>query len=92
MFATEMVIGQKPPQEADTPYRWIYDRLEPYRERIIASAAKPPAAFAKVLANTLEAKNPPILRPVGMDAYALYFAQRFLPSRSTAALLRLALR
>jgi hypothetical protein len=46
----------------------------------------------EVLADTLEAKNPPILRPVGVDAWALYLAQRLLPSRLTAALLRLALR
>jgi NAD(P)-dependent dehydrogenase (short-subunit alcohol dehydrogenase family) len=58
----------------------------------IARAAKPPATFAKVLADTIEAKNPPILRPVGVDAWALYLAQRLLPSRLAPALLRLAFR
>jgi NAD(P)-dependent dehydrogenase (short-subunit alcohol dehydrogenase family) len=92
MFATDIVTESKPPQNPDTPYRRIYDRLEPHRERITTSSAKPPEAFARALADTLEAKNPPILRPVGGDAYALYLAQRLLPSRLMPALLRLVFR
>ena len=92
MFATDMVTEPKPTPDPATPYRRVYDRLEPHRERIIARFAKPPEAFATVLADTLEAKSPPIMRPVGTDAYALCAAQRFLPSRMMPALMRLAFR
>ena len=92
MFATPMVTGPKPTNDPNTPYRRAYDRLEPHRERIIARGAKPPEQFAKVLADTLEAKRPPLLRPVGADARALYLAQRFLPSGLMPAVFRLAFR
>ena len=87
MFDTPMVKGPKPPQDPDSPYRRVYDRLEPHRERMI-STAKSPDQFATVLADTLEAKNPPILRLVGADARALYTVQRLLPSRLMPALFR----
>ena len=83
--------GPKPPQDPHSPYRRDYDRLEPYRERMI-STAKPPEQFVTVLVGTLEAKNPPILRPVGADARAPYTMQRLLPSRLMPALFRLAFR
>ena len=92
MFATPMVTGPKPTNDPNTPYRRAYYRLEPHRERIIARGAKPPEQFAKVLADTLEAKRPPLLRPVGADARALYLAQRFLPSGLMPAVFRLAFR
>ena len=91
MFDTPMVNGPKPPQDPHSPYRHVYDRLEPYRGRMI-STAKPPKQFATVLADTLEAKNPLILRPFGTDAHALYAAQRLLPSRFMPALFGLAFR
>ena len=90
MNATDMLTRATLPEDTNSPYSYIYDRLGPFRERFLARA-KPPSAFAVVLADTLEAKNPPIFRTVGADARALYATQRHLPARLMPALLRRAL-
>ncbi len=59
MYATDMLTRATLPEDTNSPYSYIYDRLGPFRERFLARA-KPPSAFAVVLADTLEAKNPPI--------------------------------
>ena len=79
MFDTDMIQGNDVP-EAVGPYGPMYANFSARRDGVVAKA-KPGSQFAKVLADTLEKKSPPVLKHVGADAVAFYHVQRIVPMR-----------
>ncbi len=77
----KVLLPQKAKQKAQQPYRWEYQAMQRFIDRLMERALATPHSVARVIYRVIRARKPPLRVPATPDAWFFILFRRLLPRR-----------
>ncbi len=77
----KVLLPQKAKQKAQQPYRWEYQAMQRFIDRLMGRALATPHSVARVIYRVIRARKPPLRVPATPDAWFFILFRRLLPRR-----------
>ncbi len=77
----KVLLPKKAKQKAQQPYRWEYQAMQRFIDRLMERALATPHSVARVIYRVIRARKPPLRVPATPDAWFFILFRRLLPRR-----------